>query len=76
MAQNFWMAIVAWTSCFTLTFVISLLTKRNKTDQELVGLVYSLTERPKADVEVWYKRPVVLGVIVLGVTLILNILFW
>src|SRR4051794_1328854 len=32
MGQNFWMAIIAWTSCFLLTIVISLLTKRNKTD--------------------------------------------
>jgi SSS family solute:Na+ symporter len=76
MAQNFWMAIVAWSSCFILTSVISLLTQRNKTDEELVGLVYSLTQRPKADVEAWYKKPVVLGVIVLAATLILNILFF
>src|SRR5438477_563434 len=49
MGQNFWMAIVAWTTCFLLTVLISLLTIRTKTDQELVGLVYSLTPRPEAD---------------------------
>ena len=45
MAQNFWTAIVAWTSCFVATIVISLATTRHKTDEELRGLVYSLTPR-------------------------------
>ena len=43
MAQNFWTAIFAWTVCFVVTIVISLLTQRTKTDEELEGLVYSLT---------------------------------
>jgi len=76
MGQNFWMAIVAWTTCFVLTIVISLATKRNKTDAELAGLVYSLTPRPKAEDEPWYKRPVTVGVLVLAATLGLNIIFW
>src|ERR1051325_8231481 len=65
MGQNFWMAIVAWTTCFVLTIVISLATKRNKTDEQLVGLVYSLTPKPKAEHEAWYKRPAREGLIVL-----------
>jgi solute:Na+ symporter, SSS family len=76
MAQSFYMAIVAWTSCFVLTIVISLLTARNKTDAELTGLVYSLTPKPKAENEPWYKQPVTVGLLVLAVTLVLNILFW
>jgi len=41
MGQNFWMAIVAWTSCFVLTVLISLATKQaQKRTQELTGLVY------------------------------------
>ena len=76
MGQNFWMAIVAWTTCFVLTIVISLATRRNKTDDELKGLVYSLTPRPKSEDEPWYKQPVTVGVLVLGATLILNIIFW
>jgi SSS family solute:Na+ symporter len=76
MAQNFWMAIVAWTSCFVLTILISLATRRTKTDNELKGLVYSLTPRPKSEDEPWYKQPVTVGVLVLGATLILNIIFW
>ena len=76
MAQNFWTAIVAWTSCFVATIVISLATKRNKTDKELGGLVYSLTPRITDQELVWYKRPAALGVAVLALTLVLNIVFW
>jgi hypothetical protein len=39
-------------------------------------LVYSLTERPKQDRLAWFKRPTALAVIVLGLTLVLNIIFW
>ena len=77
MAQNFWMAIYAFSGCFLGTLVISLATKPNRTNEELRGLVYSLTEKPKDDhLAPWYARPAVLGVIVLGATLVLNILFW
>jgi SSS family solute:Na+ symporter len=76
MGQNFWMAIVAWTSCFVLTVLISLATKQAKTDQELTGLVYSLTPKPKTEHEPWYKQPVTVGVIVLAITVLLNIIFW
>ena len=76
MAQNFWTAIVAWTSCFVATIVISLATRRDKTDTELGGLVYSLTPRITDREMVWYKRPAALGVTVLALTLVLNIVFW
>ena len=76
MAQNFWTAIVAWSSCFTATIVISLLTRRNKSDDELTGLVYALTPRLTDHELVWYKRPAALGVVVLGLSLVLNIIFW
>ncbi len=76
MAQNFWTAIFAWSACFVATIVISLLTSNNKSDADLGGLVYSLTPRLTDHDLVWYKRPAALGVVVLGLTLILNILFW
>ena len=76
MGQNFWMAIVAWTSCFVLTILISLATKRNKTDDQLKGLVYSLTPKPETGHEPWYMQPVTLGVLVLIATVALNIIFW
>lgn len=75
MAQNFWTAIYAWTTCFVITIVISLLTKP-RPDDEMRGLVYSLTERPKKEHTEWYKRPAILGGLVLLITLIINIIFW
>jgi SSS family solute:Na+ symporter len=75
MAQNFWTAIFAWTVCFVVTIVISLATKP-RPDNELVGLVYSLTEKPKDEGGAWYTRPATLGIIVLVLTAGLNLLFW
>jgi SSS family solute:Na+ symporter len=75
MGQNFWMAIVAWSACFAATLLISLATKRTKTDAELAGLVYSLTPKIKGEDEPWHQRPATLGVAILLVALILNLIF-
>ena len=75
MAQNFWTAIFAWTTCFTVTILISLLTKP-RADAELKGLVYSLTDRPKDEAIEWYQKPVVLAVVVLTALVALNFIFW
>jgi solute:Na+ symporter, SSS family len=77
MAQNFWMAIYAWTTCFVVTIVISLLTERKKTDEDLKGLVYSLTARFDADDHLrWYAKPEALAVVMLIITIALNVIFW
>jgi len=76
MAQNFYMAIVAWVSCFVLTILISLATTRTKSDAELTGLVYSLTPKPKSENEPWFKQPVTVGILVLAITIVMNIIFW
>jgi len=76
MGQNFYMAIVAWTSCFLLTIGISMLTARTKSDADLKGLVYSLTPKPESQAEPWYARPAFVGIVVLLITVGLNILFW
>jgi SSS family solute:Na+ symporter len=74
MADNFWMAIWAWTTCFVVTIVVSLVTTP-RDDRELVGLVYSLTEKPKDDGAAWYGKPAVLGVVVLAAVVVLNFVF-
>ena len=77
MAQNFWMAICAFTGCFVGTLVISLATSPNRTNEELRGLVYSLTDKPKEEAgTAWYSRPMPLGLLVLAGALVLNIIFW
>jgi SSS family solute:Na+ symporter len=75
MAQNFWLAGFAFTTCFVLTLFISLMTRRTKSDEELKGLVYSLTPRIKDTEKAWYLRPAVLGVVLLGCCVVLNVIF-
>jgi SSS family solute:Na+ symporter len=75
MAQNFWTAIAAWTVCFVVTIAVSLVTAP-RGDGELVGLVYSLTEKPPDALLPWYKRPAVVGVAVLAATAALNLVFF
>jgi len=75
LAQAFWTAIFAWTSCFVVTIVVSVFT-RARADNELVGLVYSLTERAREAGVPWYQRPAVLAVLILAAAIVLNILFW
>lgn len=75
MAQNFWTAIWSWSTCFLVTVLISLMTARTKSDGDLRGLVYSLTERHDEGHLPWYRRPVYLGAVILAAALILNLLF-
>ncbi|MGO8691203.1 MAG: sodium:solute symporter family protein [Thermoguttaceae bacterium] len=78
MALNFWMAIFAFSVCFVLTIVFSLLTRRKKSDEDLRGLVYSLTPHLAQGEEKlgWYEKPLVLAAFVLAVTVVLNYIFW
>ncbi|HET7024341.1 MAG TPA: sodium:solute symporter family protein [Gemmatimonadales bacterium] len=75
LAQTFWTAIAAWTTCFLVTILVSLLTKP-RSDTELTGLVYSVTPIPHDATVAWHQRPAVLAVAALGATVALNIIFW
>jgi solute:Na+ symporter, SSS family len=75
MAQNFWLASFAFIVCFVLTVGISLATRRTKTDEELKGLVYSLTPKIRDEEQAWYLRPATLGIVLLVACVILNIIF-
>jgi SSS family solute:Na+ symporter len=75
MAQNFWIAIFAWTSCFLVTIAVSLMT-RPRAEEDMKGLVYGLTQLPKAENVPWYRRPGPLAWVVGGVCVLLNLLFW
>jgi SSS family solute:Na+ symporter len=76
MAQNFWLATFAFSVCFLLTAGISLATARTKSDADLKGLVYSLTPRLVVENQPFYLKPAVLGSVLLGICVILNIIFW
>ena len=74
MGQAFNIAMIAWTTCLLVTIFISLVTKP-KTDEEMKGLVYSLTPRQSAGHLPFWKRPVVMGCGVLFLTVVLNFIF-
>jgi SSS family solute:Na+ symporter len=75
MGQAFIVASVSWIVNFTTTILVSLVTKP-KPEEELKGLVYSLTERKLIAKTRWYLNPVTLGVVLLLVTVLLNIIFF
>jgi SSS family solute:Na+ symporter len=73
MAQNFWIAIFAWTTCFLVTILVSL-ASRPRPEGELEGLVYGLTKIKHDEGVSWYLRPAPIAIAVGIVLLILN--FW
>jgi SSS family solute:Na+ symporter len=75
MAQGFWTAIFSFGSCLLVTVVVSLATKQKKTEEELKGLVYSLTPQPREEVP-FHKQPALLAGVVLAMTLVLNLVFF
>jgi SSS family solute:Na+ symporter len=74
MAQNFWTAIFAFSVNFLVTIAVSLMTKPRDED-ELVGLVYSLTPKPVEHHLNWYQKPATLAIAVLAMLVILNLVF-
>jgi SSS family solute:Na+ symporter len=75
MGQAFIVAAVSWIVNFCTTILVSLVTKP-KPDEALRGLVYSLTEKPKYHEQKWYLRIVPLALLLLGITILLNIIFF
>ncbi|HKD10057.1 MAG TPA: sodium:solute symporter family protein [Bryobacteraceae bacterium] len=74
MAQNFWIAIFAWSACFLITVAVSLATAPHP-DSRLRGLVYGLTELPADEGVSWYRRPVPLAIVVAVALVFLNLIF-
>jgi len=75
MGQAFIVASVSWLVNFFTTIFVSLVT-RPKKEEELKGLVYSLTEKPKYIGGKWYQRVVPLAVLLLIITILLNLIFF
>jgi SSS family solute:Na+ symporter len=75
MGQAFIVAAFSWIANFFSTIIVSLLTKP-KPDEELRGLVYSLTEKVYAHESKWYLRAGPLALILLIITIVLNIVFF
>ncbi|TAL68741.1 MAG: Na+/galactose cotransporter [Bacteroidetes bacterium] len=77
MAQNFWTAIIAFTVSASVTVGLTFMTTQKKSDEELKGLVYSLTPRELSDSHLpWYQRPAGLAILVGVISIVLTIMFW
>ena len=75
MGQAFIVASFSWIANFFTTIAVSLVTKP-KPDEELRGLVYSLTEKVYGTEKRWYLKPAPLGILLLVITILLNIIFF
>ena len=76
MAQNFWTAIYAFATSAIVTVVLSFVTAQRKSEDELKGLVYSLTPRHVETDVAWYQRSSTLAILVLIIAVILSVIFW
>ncbi len=74
MAQNFWIAIFAWSTCLVTTIAVSVVTKP-RVESELHGLVYGLTRIPHEAGVPWFRRPLPLASVVVAVLILLNVWF-
>jgi len=75
LAQDMYQALWSCVTCVVLTVLVTLVTKP-KPDQELKGLVYSLTEVAHEEHSSILHRPLFWGVAALAVLAILQIIFW
>jgi len=75
MGQAFIVAAVSWIANFCTTIVVSLFTKP-KPEEELKGLVYSLTVKQNVFGNKWHQKVVPLAIVLLVITILLNILFF
>lgn len=75
MGAAFYGAIYAWTVCFVVTIVISLMTPAPDVEN-LRGLTWGMSEKPPSSHLPLFKRPLTWGVIVLLFVAWLNYKFW
>src|SRR4030095_590717 len=80
LAAAFWGAGAAFVVDVVVTVAVSLATQP-KPDHELRGLVWGLTQTPDTTAQedpaerIWWRRPVVLGVLALVLTALLYLIF-
>ena len=75
LAQAMYQALWSCVICAVVTVLVTLITKPRR-DEELRGLVYSLTDVAHEEHASWLQRPVVWGAAALGLFIILQIIFW
>jgi SSS family solute:Na+ symporter len=75
LAQDMYQALWSFLVCVIVTVVVSMATQP-KTDEELAGLVYGLTNVPLIGNVPFYQKPLFWAGVVVVIFVILNILFW
>ena len=75
MAENMYRALWSWIVCALVTVVISMLTKP-KSDSELNGLVYGVTEIPTESYVTVFHRPWFWAAVVGVLFVVVNVVFW
>jgi solute:Na+ symporter, SSS family len=75
LAQAMWQALWSCVTCVAVTVLVSLVTKP-RAEQELVGLVYSLTPIEKEEHTSLFHKPMFWGAVALAIFVILQIIFW
>jgi len=75
LAQAMYQALWSCVTCVVVTVLVTLVTKP-RPDEELRGLVYSLTEIAQEEYTSWLHRPVVWGALALVALVVLQIIFW
>jgi solute:Na+ symporter, SSS family len=75
LAQDMFQALWSCVTCMVVTVVVTLVTKP-RPEQELRGLVYSLTDVPKEEGGSFLQRPFFWGMVALVILAVLQIIFW
>ena len=75
LAQAMYQALWSCVTCVVVTVLVTLVT-RPRPDEELRGLVYSLTDVPHETETSWLDRPAFWGVVALVIFAVLQVIFW
>jgi SSS family solute:Na+ symporter len=75
LAQDMYQALWSCVICVTVTVAVTLVTKP-RPDEELRGLVYSLTDVQREGRATLVRRPAFWAAVVLAILLVLQIVFW
>ena len=75
LAQAMYQALWSCVTCVVVTVIVTLVTKP-RPDEELRGLVYSLTDVPQEQHTSLLQRAAIWGAIALAIFVVLQIIFW
>jgi solute:Na+ symporter, SSS family len=75
LAQAMYQALWSCVTCVVVTVIVTVVTKP-RPDEELRGLVYSLTDVPQEQHTSLLQRPAIWGAIALAIFVVLQIIFW